>query len=335
MEQLGTPARWCADVESASWIADRLGSFGGGVTSVVPSGFEAYARILHPAEEPDLTGRLVRWREVSAWSGVPLRPDAQFHTVALPPDRPAVPAPWRGQGPREGRLYLPDADALARVLRAFTTTPEECFFGLWDGYGFDGVPLTRQGSPPAPPLPDPIPTVIRQGPLVRLPNREYLLYTGPVEAITSTAAIGHGQTANLAWPVDHAWCVASEIDLVWTYVGGSVALIERVLADERLEALPANPGDPLTQVEPFIAELVEHAVDELLEIGLVDITTSMGKVEAVLERPTRWREGALRVRAEHDDGDWGSSGGPVHYREDIRRAATFRLTGAVVGLVGG
>ena len=57
----------------AAWVAERLGDFGAGVTSVVPGGFAAYARILHPAEVPrNGYGRLVRWAEVASWSGMPL-----------------------------------------------------------------------------------------------------------------------------------------------------------------------------------------------------------------------------------------------------------------------
>jgi hypothetical protein len=332
---LRPPAQWISDVEEAGWIAERLGPFGAGVTSVVPAGFEAYARVLHPAEEPGSGHRLVRWREVAAWSSIPLHSDAQFHTVALPAEAPLTPAPWRSQGPREGRLYLPDAEALAETLRSFTASPEACFFGLWDGYGFNGVPLAPRGSPPAAPLPDPISEKIRQGPLLRLPNRDYLLYTGPVEAITASADMGYGQTANLAWPADRAWCVASEIDLAWTYVGGSEALVERILADERIEALPADPDNPLTRLEPFVAELAEQGVDELLASGHAIITTSRGSVEAWLERPTRWRNGALRVLAVGDNSVRGDERCPVHRQEDVRRAAVFRLTGAVVGLVGG
>jgi hypothetical protein len=168
---------------------------------------------------------------------------------------------------------------------------EQCFFGLWAGYGFAGTPLVREGSPPAAPLPDPIPDAVRAGPPIELPHREYLLYEGPVEAITATADFGHGQTANLAWPADHAWCLATEIDLAWTYVGGSESLVERLLADERIEALPAGADDPLTRIEPFVAELVEGGVEELFESGHTVITTSMGTVEASLERPTRSRPG--------------------------------------------
>ncbi len=47
-----------------------------------------------------------------------------------------------------------------------------------------------------------------------LPDREYLLFESPLEAIAATAGIGHGQTANLAWSANQAWCAwVSEIDL--------------------------------------------------------------------------------------------------------------------------
>lgn len=334
MDQLRPPARWSSAIGEARWIAEGLGPFAERVTSVVPAGFDAYARILHPAQEPGFGERLVRWRHVAAWSGVALRPDAQFHTVALPPTRPDRPPPWRGQGPHQGRLYLPDAEVLAEALRGFTTTPEQCFFGLWAGYGFAGPPV-REGSSLVALLPDSIPDAVRAEPLFELPGREYLLYEGPVEAVTATAGVGDGQTANLAWPADHAWCLASEIDLAWTYVGGSESLVEHLLADERIEAFLTGADDPLTRIEPLVADLVEAGAEELLDNGHAVISTSMGTVEAWLERPTRSRPGALRVRSEHFDGGRGAGGQPVHQSKDLRTAATFFLTGAVIGLVGG
>jgi hypothetical protein len=45
---------------------------------------------------------------------------------------------------------------------------------------------------------------------------------------------------NLWWPDDRSWCVASEIDFPYTYVGGSSKLIEEILAHPLLEALPAT-----------------------------------------------------------------------------------------------
>ncbi|MGH9101648.1 MAG: hypothetical protein ACRDYD_01475 [Acidimicrobiales bacterium] len=333
MERQHPQPLWSAEVHEADWIAERLAPFASGVSSVVPDGFEAYARVLHPAEEAGRGTRLVRWAQVSAWSGLPLRPDTQFHGVALPAERPGEPAPWRSQGPSEGRLYLPDAEALCEQLRRFTTTPEECFFCLWDGYAFGGVPLTAQGAPPAAPLPDPVPSAVRSGPVVALPQREYLLYTGPVEAITAPTGLDRGQTANLAWPADRAWCVASEIDLTSSYVGGPSALVERLLDDGRIEALPASPSESINKVEPLVATLVHAATDELLDGGHAVIASSRGRVEAWLERPSRWRQGALRTHSERDDGTTAGSRGPVRRREDLRQEAVLRLTGAVLGLV--
>ncbi len=66
--------------------------------------------MLHPVEEPlPGTGRVVRWAEVAAWSGVPLPPGSQLHSIALPRVRPEGEAPWTSQGPRQGGLYPPDA----------------------------------------------------------------------------------------------------------------------------------------------------------------------------------------------------------------------------------
>jgi len=45
------------------------------------------------------------------------------------------------------------------------------------------------------------------------------------------------QSPNLCWPDDRAWCVATEIDLPETYVAGSEDCIERIQADDQLEAM--------------------------------------------------------------------------------------------------
>jgi hypothetical protein len=45
-----------------------------------------------------------------------------------------------------------------------------------------------------------------------------------------------GQSANLWWPADHAWCVASEIDFQWSYVGGPRSCIDAILKDSRIES---------------------------------------------------------------------------------------------------
>ena len=106
----------------ADWIAARLALWQDEytITIVVPAGFEAYARVLHPAETPENGNRLVRWADVAAWSAMPLRTDVQFHSIALPPTAPGGSHPYGSQGPQEGSLYLPDAEVLAAIGRDWT-----------------------------------------------------------------------------------------------------------------------------------------------------------------------------------------------------------------------
>jgi hypothetical protein len=330
---------WSLEVGEADWIGERLAPFDvHTVASVVPAGFDAYARVLHPAQEPDRGGeRLVRWAEVAAWSGMPLRRDAQFHSIALPPVRPQADAPWSSQGPAEGSLYLPDAEILAGLVREWTATPGRCWFCVWDGYDWAGIMFARPGETGVR-MPDPVPATIRNGPRVRLPNRDYLLYAGPVDSVAAVSPLSAlEQTPNLWWPVDRAWCVATEIDLPWTYVGGPVSLIDSILGDERIEALPAEPGDPLTHVEEWVSGWVDAATAALLADGEAVISTSRGIVRAWLDRPGRFSRGVLRTSAVGDNGVTSGSDGRLSGRGEaaVRDEVAHYLTRAIVGLVGG
>jgi hypothetical protein len=40
------------------------------------------------------------------------------------------------------------------------------------------------------------------------------------------------------WPPTREWCVATNHDLTYTFIGGSEALIESLVADDLLEVLP-------------------------------------------------------------------------------------------------
>jgi hypothetical protein len=333
---------WSADVGQAHWIAGRLTPWDSRtVTMAVPGGFEAYARVLHPVETPDSGDRPVRWAEVAAWSGMPLRSDAQFHSVALPPTGPGEPPPFAG-GPREGSLYLQDAEILAAIARDWTATPEDCWFCVWDGFGWDTVSnsvFTPASEPPTivpARRPDPVPPAVRDGPRVRQPNRNYLLYSGPAEAVIAPANLAGtgGQCANLWWPADRAWCVASEIDLPWSYIGGPRGLIDAVLADLRVEALPAAPDDPVSRVEDWVAGWAAELADGLLARGEAALSTPRGSVEAWLLRPGRLRDGELRIRTTGAKGGYSSSRSSLGLRgdEQLRAELTQHLSYAVLGL---
>lgn len=341
-----TEPAWSGETGQASWIDERLAPFNAYVvTSVVPGGFEAYARVLHPAEEPLHDGdRVVRWAEVAAWSGLPLRPSSQFHSIALPRVRPEGEAPWSSQGPHQGSLYPPDAVILAEILRDWTTTPQRCWFCVWDGYGWDAdVYLTASdGAAAAEPgsglRPDPVPADVSGGSRVELPNRHYLLYCGPVEAALATVGLSGGhQVANLWWPQDRAWFVATEIDLAWTYVGGPAGLISQLLAETRIEALPAAPDGELGGIEDWVTAQAAQTAGQLLSSGEATITTSRGTLRASLERPGQLKSGLLLVQRTGDNGVTGSSSTWLSRRpeQDLREEISHRLARGIIELVGG
>jgi len=307
-----TRAEWSGAVEQAAWIAERLSPFDSGeVTSVVPAGYEAYARLLHPAE--GLEGAPgVRWAQVAAWSGVALGPDTQFHELALPEHRPAAPAPWSGHGAAVGTLAAADLDALIEVLAEHTATADSCWFCLWEGYGWDSNSrlIATADEDPAAPAPgmadldsalDPVPPAVRAGPRVELPNRRHLLYRGPIAAAREFVG-SHDQSPTLWWPADRAWCVATEIDLDWTYVGGPSGLIDRLVADQRVEAQRARAGDHHhLRVQPWLARAIDRTTDELFASGQATLHTWRGNLSAQLERPRDDRDGFLRTRCEGED----------------------------------
>jgi hypothetical protein len=251
------------DVEAADWIHGRLHPFAQDVGSVVPVGFGAYARIFHPATS---AGRLeasgtivpgveVRWSDVAAGSGRTVHPEMQFHAIAAPTDDRAPGSEPVIYEPRLGVLSERQAGALVGLLSKHTATPNSCWLCLWDGYGYlhpggssawfvaARPPFARlqvgfrrlqlRWSKRRTPRPD--------QPRVRLPGRDYLLFRGPV-----ARAEGWEHGPNLWWPDDHAWCVASEIDFPYTYVGGPSELIEEIVKDPALEALPATVTHGIT-----------------------------------------------------------------------------------------
>jgi hypothetical protein len=289
--------------------------------SWIPAGFEAYARILHPALERDGAAP-VRWADVSRWSGVEMHPRVQWHEVALPEITPPGDPPWSGQGPREGSLSLADATELSSILSS--RSPGNCYFALWEGYGGG---LVLEG-----PLADEIRRV-SESPVVEVPWRTYELYEGPVAAATSFATTWF-QSPNLWWPESRTWCVSSEIDLAWTYVAGSRDLIDELLADTDLEVLVASPEDSTWATLPtWLAERVAAATDALLESDSVTMELSLGSVSLRLERASR-RRCALVTRSERTN-EWSSSTTILDKLDgdELRRRIAFAVERAVIHLV--
>lgn len=313
---------WSNRVEQADWIVARQPVDAWVCT--VPNEFAAYARLLHPIEPVDPASEYeehVRWHQMAGWSGVALEPRTQFWQLALPERLPPGPVPGQG-APASDVLGEHDGQELARLLREHTTTPQRCWFGIWDGYGWDrpAVAYTRGSEPVklSPRLTDPVPVPVRTGPRVRLPSRDYLLYTGPVEAGLAFLP-EQRELADLWWPTDRAWFVYGDVDLNATYVAGPAELIETLLASAELEALAADPGDPVVtgpgDLPGWLADLVEEAVSELVTNHRVELTTSRFTARFELE-PRPWRNWGLRYAC---DGPTQASGGHRLHGKDLPR----------------
>jgi hypothetical protein len=198
------PLAVCSDLSPADWIVASDVPWPRLVT-IGPAGFAAYARVRF-IPDPIRQGQ----------------PESEADVDASPEEVDQ----WR---------------ALLRLLAAHTADPDDCYFGLWDGWGFSesarrwptfGVPRDDQ-----------------------LPARSYFLFHGslaeaeiwpggvPVDAgIWGLPEFSRGGAPAFVWPSDHTWCIAADIDPHWAGIGASVPLIERLIADPRLDAVEADPA---------------------------------------------------------------------------------------------
>ncbi len=230
------------DVSAGAWIAAALaGRPWGTVAALAPADFPAHGRVLHPAVryagDDDLE---VPWAEVAGANGTVVHPLMQWPAIAGGWEFVAEDdqSPLWDDSPAEGHLPAQVAARLAAVLRRHTGTPDDCWFGIWQGWV--GALPTR--------------------PRLALPGREHLLVRGPVElAAANMAAEPTEQSANLWWPADRAWCIATDVDLMSTYVGCSAACLAELAATGGLEVLPASPDDPVTYAADRINPVPERA----------------------------------------------------------------------------
>ena len=215
-----------------SWIGEHRRPFRDySVGSLVPVVFETYARILHPAWGPSVTGkdRPVRWDAVAAWSGRTMHALAQWERLSVPVTE-AVAPPFVAP-PNRGGLPPASLAALCGVLAAHSTTPEGCFVGVWEGYGW---PVAAWAGPH----------------VVHLENRSFHVRRGRLALALEVgwqpvSGRFEVEPPTLIWPADQAWFVAADPDLDSTYLGGSAALVDAVIAHANLEAWQAAASDEI------------------------------------------------------------------------------------------
>ena len=271
----------------ADWVAKALSNGEWGhVSGVIPSGFEAYAAVRHPAWRCDCTeenladlrsgyeiGRPIRWAEV-AESDIPVVYGYAMHTkrritlvrqtqyrrlqtgdwvVDELPDAELILVLQPGDawitGPREGSLESGLARTLQSVLAQETAGSVPCWFGIWEGFGW----LTEAQ---------------RAAPAIEAPGRRWRLFRAPLDHLEQSWESGfENQTSNLAWPEDRSWCLATEIDAEVTYVGGSKDLINAILDAPGLEAVPAHLDERLARLSDILTPLVDNPAGAPLPPG--------------------------------------------------------------------
>lgn len=245
------------DVSGADWIVERLRPWdpnGARLESFIPEGFEAYARIFHPAGfrsvrrgaiDPDTA---IRWSDLARERGVELTPDIAFLEVSgiEPGDQRALDE----IAPMDGELPPETCDALAALLRPHTTTTQVAWFCLWNGNGafwsrshsivhssLDGSEPSREEIERHIAEAEAQDAILQSTPLVRAYARDYFLFRGPLDAACAFEPSGSYTSPNLWWPDDRAWIVQTEVDGYSTYVGATRAAVDDLLASSDVEAI--------------------------------------------------------------------------------------------------
>lgn len=240
------PLEVCTDLSPAAWLNDGEAPEQE-LISLGPSGFPAYAR-LRFIPDPAYPGQCE---------------NEQFDESA----------------PAERERLRRALDILLR----HTTTPQQCHFCLWDGWGWtirerDGewsIETEQRGERPldTPTWPDVMPsryvehrragTPAAAGDAV--PGRYVPLGRGaaPAEpcapklvrpnrayfllrgAITDILERPELPDPAFVWPADRRWCLTKDVDPHWAGIAGSEAVVADLLADPLLDVVPAEFGAPL------------------------------------------------------------------------------------------
>lgn len=269
---------WTPEVSVADWLAPRLLGWGGHdgtpVAAVVPGGFDAYARVLHPVGQDDEEIAPTTWATVCEATGRAAHARMQWEAISGTRHfRRTTTKDWDGNEPEQGNLQPVTLAAVLDVLERWTTANQECVMALWDGFGWvGGQGAGLYGSAGSSTMPPAYPSEVLDGPRLQLPAREYLLFTGPLR---TAQLLGHRtpdelreqwpydwlwrQSPNLLWPGDRTWCLATEIDFDSTLVGGPGELVEALVSDPRLEAYSIEPDSDLGLYGDRVNELPDRS----------------------------------------------------------------------------
>lgn len=213
-------AQWLIETIEKPWGRTKNANY---VAAIIPRGFPSYVRLFHPAHFGK-EDREVTWFEIAKYSGRKAHPQMQWNAIANFTDYDiclnGLIAPDTG--------YLPEkkAKVLIEILYEHTNTPENCYFAIWNGWGFPALEKLRN-----------------QTARFLLSDRCYYLMSGDIHAAANHISPFSSQNASIWWPQDRTWCVVTEVDMMWTYIGGTKLCIDEILTNSNFEAWQATPDD--------------------------------------------------------------------------------------------
>ncbi|MEJ7649117.1 MAG: hypothetical protein WKF57_08805 [Nakamurella sp.] len=253
--------RWEPDVGRGEWLRARIDQVWGDpwtVHTMVPRGFDRYARIFHrtrSAAEPRNVSP-VPWHVVAESHGAAAHPLMSWEEIKVdhtgPVHQDPLPTADDFDPPWFGTLEEDQLSAIAAHLIRHTTTPDQGVAAIWDGFGDLFVhDYGRSWTVTGGPAPDPIPGLGEEefhGPRLRLPNREYVLFeAGAAEFLGRWVSLAPWsssgtQSPSILWPEDRAWVLVCDTDWTSTIIGGPVELMAQLLTDPAVDGaiIPAD-----------------------------------------------------------------------------------------------
>jgi hypothetical protein len=215
-----------------------------------------------------LTGSDLPWQQLVTFGPAGFQAYARLRFL---PD-PTYP----GQSENDVERERPPEHELLRtaldVLSEHTLTPDDCYFCLWEGWGTeidgdDGTqvvyiaagpmppiyrdpPEASRAGPAANPIAPAFPPTVLDGPKVTIPGRAFFLFRGSLADFGDWGAADQrpGEPRDwmpdpaFIWPVDHAWCIADDVDPHYAGIGADAVAIGRLLAHPQLDVVSADPG---------------------------------------------------------------------------------------------
>lgn len=151
-------------------------------------------------------------------------------------------------------------DQLIPLLARYTSTPDHCWFAIWEGHGFD-TSMTMLAATPGDDEErreiarerqrlreddarrnKSIRAALTTLPSFDLPHRRYHLVRGVVTAASQIERPDGPcpQPPDLWWPEDRRWFVGGDTDLDWCYIAGSEQLVSAVRAEFRGHTRPVG-----------------------------------------------------------------------------------------------